>query len=75
MFFTVANILTLLSLLCSGQVLAGYLQRNVAVAEGPGPGRVLIWSGLRVRMGLHSGVKAADVLVRKEDLRTLFSGR
>jgi hypothetical protein len=50
------------------------LRQHSALAEGPGPGRLLIWSGLRVRMGLHSGVKAADVLVRKEDLRTVYQG-
>ncbi|GFH17596.1 guanylate cyclase domain-containing protein, partial [Haematococcus lacustris] len=37
-----------------------HLQRLVPVAAGPGPGRVLIFQGLRVRMGMASGTSSAD---------------
>ncbi|KAL6764314.1 nucleotide cyclase [Haematococcus lacustris] len=37
-----------------------HLKRLVPVATGPGPGRVLIYQGLRVRMGMASGTSSAE---------------
>ncbi|GFH22495.1 guanylate cyclase domain-containing protein [Haematococcus lacustris] len=37
-----------------------HLKRLVPVAAGPGPGRVLIFQGLRVRMGMASGTSGAE---------------
>ncbi|GFH27079.1 guanylate cyclase domain-containing protein [Haematococcus lacustris] len=37
-----------------------HLQRLVPVAAGPGPSRVLIFQGLRVRMGMASGTSSAQ---------------
>ncbi|KAJ9524357.1 hypothetical protein QJQ45_008547 [Haematococcus lacustris] len=37
-----------------------HLKRLVPVAAGPGPGRVLIYQGLRVRMGMASGTSSAE---------------
>ncbi|GFH27509.1 guanylate cyclase domain-containing protein, partial [Haematococcus lacustris] len=37
-----------------------HLKRLVPVAAGPGPGRVLIFQGLRVRMGMASGTSSAE---------------
>ncbi|KAJ9524753.1 hypothetical protein QJQ45_024359 [Haematococcus lacustris] len=37
-----------------------HLKRLVPVAAGPGPGRVLIFQGLRVRMGMASGTWSAE---------------
>ncbi|KAL6764304.1 nucleotide cyclase [Haematococcus lacustris] len=37
-----------------------HLKRLVPVAAGPGPGRVLISQGLRVRMGMASGTSSAE---------------
>lgn len=33
---------------------------NVPVADGPGPGRLLVLRGLRVRMGMGSGVEKQE---------------
>ncbi|GFH10095.1 guanylyl and adenylyl cyclase family member, partial [Haematococcus lacustris] len=37
-----------------------HLKRLVPVAAGPGPSRVLIFQGLRVRMGMASGTSSAE---------------
>lgn len=32
-----------------------HLEKSSVVVDGPGPGRLLLFRGLRVRMGMHTG--------------------
>ncbi|KAL6764315.1 hypothetical protein V8C86DRAFT_2479502 [Haematococcus lacustris] len=51
-----------------------HLKRLVPVAAGPGPGRVLIFQGLRVRMGMASGTSSAEVTFNASLGRVKYGG-
>lgn len=62
--------------MASEVVIAEQLVRAAPLAPGPGPNRVLIFRGLRVRMGMASGTDSpADVQYNQAQGRAKYGGR
>jgi hypothetical protein len=60
----------------SDVIIAEQLLRAAPLGPGPGPGRVLIFRGLRVRMGMASGTgSSADVQYNQALGRAKYGGR
>lgn len=44
------------------------------LVDGPGPGRVQIWGGLRVRMGIHAGLGHGEAVHNRTAGRMQYTG-
>lgn len=60
----------------AAQTVGQHLAMSVIPADGPGPGRVLLFRGLRVRMGLHTSMQDASsqVVYNRSAGRTQYCG-
>jgi hypothetical protein len=52
-----------------------FITAKIAPATGPGPASTLLWNGLRVRMGCHTGIAdASEVAFNRDTGRFMFQG-